>query len=230
MTEYWKSVGNYYCDYCKIFVRNDSFNRRQHEASPRHEGALKRQVRDIHRNSEKEARNLLAANRELARIGGKTNLEKKPEPSLPKKINIGNRPKKVEKIDTLDDSAVYKAALAAQAMPGQWSTVEVPESRVTISEASEIKQTEDELKVKAEEREYTEEDPQPTESTLLEHNYKHKRRRDGADEDLITFRVQTKVDKAIDEDALDGADVPVVTFKKKKSKPNANVVPKIEPS
>lgn len=228
MTEYWKSVGNYYCDYCKVFVRNDTFNRRQHEASPRHEGALKRQVRDIHRNSEKEARELLEANRELARIGGKTNLEKKLAVTVPKKVNIGTRPKKVEKVDTLDDSTVYRAALAAQAIPGQWSTVEVPEDR-TPRGGSQDRQTDDERKVKLEGEEQIGNTPPNIDLVDREQSHHLKRRRDGADEELIKFRVETKVDKSLAEDD-DGVDVPVISFKKKKSKSTSKVPTKIEPA
>lgn len=71
MTEYWKSVGNYYCEFCKFFVRNDEFSRRQHEASDRHQNSMKRQVRDIHRKTEQERRQKAQVDRELARIGGK---------------------------------------------------------------------------------------------------------------------------------------------------------------
>lgn len=228
MTEYWKSVGNYYCDYCKIFVRNDAFNRRQHEASPRHEGALKRQVRDIHRNSEKEARALQDANRELARIGGKTNLEKKPEVTLPKKINVGTRPKKAAKTDTLDDSSVYRAALAAQAIPGQWSTVEVSDNSAPLH----IQVVDDdELKAKTEVGDSVDTTVPGLNTDTPEPTQYAKRRRDGADEELIKFRVQSKVEKSLPIDDLeDGGDVPLVSFKKKKTKAGAKLPVKSEPT
>lgn len=219
MTEYWKSVGNYYCNYCKVFVRNDSFNRRQHEASPRHQGALKRQVRDIHRTAERDARDLQMANRELARIGGKTAPIKQTEDG-PKKINIGTRPKKKEQhhVDTLDDSEVYRAALAAQALPGQWSTVEssspqLAETDATQDDLDKVKQEPDEARIEHEDGN-AELDLLAQESSIS----KLKRRRDGADEDLIKFTVQTKKYEPADDETELGDDIPVVSFKKKKGK------------
>lgn len=210
MTEYWKSVGNYYCDYCKVFVRNDAFNRKQHEASPRHENSLKRQVRDIHRNSEREARELAQANRELAKIGGKVALPTKPVDEGPKKINIGSRPKKAERISTLDDQGVYRSALAAQAIPGQWST-----SRVVESEPD-IENDEEDVEHKSGKVEIDWTEPVPdvekdeTPATVL------KRRRDGADMDLIGFKVEAKkTDMHEDEPADRSAPV---SFKQKKSR------------
>lgn len=204
MTEYWKSVGNYYCDYCKLYVRNDAFNRRQHEASPRHQGALKRQVRDIHRKSEREAREALYVKKELARIGGKV-----AEPSLtasevPKPINIGTRPKKTQQPETLDDAEVSRLALAAQAIPGQWSSVSTAEDEAsTVKEAFDDEAEEDEKKP----------DMDLLEPQLIE--LSQKRRRDGADEDLLNFKVEAKkLALPVDDDAS----TPSVSFKKKKNK------------
>ncbi|CCG82113.1 U1 zinc finger domain protein [Taphrina deformans PYCC 5710] len=209
MTEYWKSVGNYYCDYCKVFVRNDAFSRKQHEASPRHENSLKRQVRDIHRNSEREARELAQANRELAKIGGKVALPVKPTDEGPKRINIGSRPKKAEKISTLDDQDVYKSALAAQAIPGQWSTSKVIESEAQNDEKHDAKDDTQNAAI-----DWTEPVPEvekdETPASLL------KRRRDGADLDLIGFKVEAKKTEVLDDDSGD-VSAPV-SFKQKNSK------------
>lgn len=206
-------MGNYYCDYCKIFVRNDAFNRRQHEASPRHQGALKRQVRDIHRNAERQARDLAYTNRELARMGGKLAETKPKVETAPKKINIGVRPQKKERTETLDDSEVYRAALAAQARPGEWSAVAVPAEEgegidQTLIPPNEDIQDHDELKLNLED------DTIQADSTIPSSSLK--RRRDGADEELIKFKVETKkLALPVEDAALDAS--PIV-FKKKKKK------------
>jgi hypothetical protein len=205
MTEYWKSVGNYYCDYCKVFVRNDAFSRKQHEASPRHENSLKRQVRDIHRNAEREARELAQANRELAKIGGKVALPAKPADEGPKKVNIGSRPKKAEKIDTLDDQDVYRSALAAQAIPGQWST-----SKVLETQTEDKVEGGEENKSERPQIDWTEPVPDVESAAVL------KRRRDGADMDLIGFKVEAKKTELADDEPADGS--APVSFKQKKTK------------
>lgn len=216
MSEYWKSVGNYWCNYCKTFVRNDAFSRRQHEASPRHEGALKRQVRDIHRKTEREARDLAHANRELARIGGKTTAPK-PDDAGPRKINIGARPKKVERPTTLDDQDVYQAALAAQAIPGQWSTVESidPESRhVAALGGVGGGKDEGEQDVK----------PDPNSLETSQHAEEEqegilpaKRRRDGADEELLRFKVEAR-QLPVSLKSEDDSGAVNIMFKKRKQK------------
>lgn len=209
MTEYWKSVGNYYCDYCKLHVRNDKFNRLQHEASPRHQGALKRQVREIYRKSERETREALYASRELARIGGKVaEAQPKLDDGL-KRVNIGTRPKKKEQIQTLDDPEIYRAALAAQAVPGQWSTVGGRTADLDSSAKSSC------IKSEADQEEEKPDLAETDNPAQLVTTAIHKRRRDGADEDLIAFKVLEKQIALPVEDELDG---PSITFKKKKKK------------
>ena len=195
MTEYWKSVGNYYCDYCKCFVRNDDFNRRQHEGSDRHQNSLKRQIRNIHRTTEKEKRDLNYANKELARIGGRT-LEQRVSQDQPKKVSIGvkHRPKKAsaKPADTLDDSTVYESVLAANALPGDWTVTEEAEP-LAIATHEDVKE------------------PAETTPSIL-----RKRCRDGADEELLEYTVQVKAMPVIEPVKLEeGA---TVTFKKRKPK------------
>lgn len=230
MTEYWKSVGNYYCDYCKVFVRNDAFSRKQHEASPRHENSLKRQVRNIHRNSERESRELAQANRELARIGGKTAVPTKQVDEGPRRVNIGTRPKKVEAAPTLDDQEVYRAALAAQALPGQWASTRKDDGQEPLEDlpGTEASEDEEEDDKKSENIiDWTEPRPEPPDEEHAKSALK--RRRDGADEELMTFSVQQKKlapagDEDEDEDGRAGEEPPVIAFKRKlKAKAKAKV-------
>lgn len=37
MTDYWKSVGNYWCQYCRMFVRNTPSEKTKHEQHPKHQ-------------------------------------------------------------------------------------------------------------------------------------------------------------------------------------------------
>ncbi|EEH40778.2 U1 zinc finger domain-containing protein [Paracoccidioides lutzii Pb01] len=45
MAEYWKSTPKYWCKHCKIYVRDTSFERTQHEATGKHQGNLTRFLR-----------------------------------------------------------------------------------------------------------------------------------------------------------------------------------------
>ena len=49
MSEYWKSTPKYWCKHCGIYVRDTKLERTNHEATGKHQGALKRFLRDLHR-------------------------------------------------------------------------------------------------------------------------------------------------------------------------------------
>ncbi|KAI2794808.1 hypothetical protein POX_a01409 [Penicillium oxalicum] len=68
MAEYWKSAPRYWCKQCKIFIRDTPFEKTQHEASPKHQGSLKRFLRDIHRNNEQQQRESQRAKSEVERL------------------------------------------------------------------------------------------------------------------------------------------------------------------
>ena len=90
MAEYWKSTVSttlnsdlehhinlrtliqpkYWCKHCGIYVRDTPFERTQHEATGKHQGALKRFLRDIHRNKEQEERESNKAKSEVERLKG----------------------------------------------------------------------------------------------------------------------------------------------------------------
>ncbi|KAA8576849.1 hypothetical protein EYC84_006895 [Monilinia fructicola] len=57
MSEYWKSTPSYWCKHCKQYVKDTKLEKSNHEASPRrHQGNLKRFLRDLHRGQEKGAK------------------------------------------------------------------------------------------------------------------------------------------------------------------------------
>ncbi|KAL2759350.1 hypothetical protein ACRALDRAFT_1060585 [Sodiomyces alcalophilus JCM 7366] len=70
MSERWKSGPNYWCKHCSVFVRDTKLERANHEATGRHQGALKRFMRDLHRNHEREEREKERAKREIERLNG----------------------------------------------------------------------------------------------------------------------------------------------------------------
>ncbi|KAK1998904.1 hypothetical protein LX36DRAFT_656056 [Colletotrichum falcatum] len=72
MSEYWKSTPKYWCKHCSIYVRDTKLERQNHEATGKHQGALKRFLRDLHRGHEQEEREKERAKREVERLKGIT--------------------------------------------------------------------------------------------------------------------------------------------------------------
>ncbi|KAL4726629.1 hypothetical protein ACLX1H_005517 [Fusarium chlamydosporum] len=70
MSEYWKSTPKYWCKHCQIYVRDTKLERNNHESTAKHQGALKRFLRDLHRGHEREEREKGRAKQEIARLNG----------------------------------------------------------------------------------------------------------------------------------------------------------------
>ncbi|KAL4881992.1 hypothetical protein BJY04DRAFT_187809 [Aspergillus karnatakaensis] len=70
MAEYWKSAPKYWCKQCKIYIRDTAFEKTQHEATGKHQGNLKRFLRDIHRENERSQRDSQRAKDEVERLKG----------------------------------------------------------------------------------------------------------------------------------------------------------------
>ncbi|KAH6678683.1 hypothetical protein B0J14DRAFT_328479 [Halenospora varia] len=70
MSEYWKSTPKYWCKHCKTFVRDTKLEKANHEATPKHQGNLKRFLRDLHRGHEKDEKDKERAKSEVARLNG----------------------------------------------------------------------------------------------------------------------------------------------------------------
>ncbi|PHH60763.1 hypothetical protein CDD82_2238 [Ophiocordyceps australis] len=70
MSEYWKSTPKYWCKHCSCYVRDTKLERQNHEATARHQGAIKRSLRELHRTHEREERDKERARREIARLNG----------------------------------------------------------------------------------------------------------------------------------------------------------------
>ena len=116
MAEYWKSTvqkntihrvsttvlilqqPKYWCKHCNTYVRDTKLEKTNHEATPKHQGNLKRFLRDLHRGHEKDEKDKDRAKAEVARLNGITagdgagsssvatssGLGRGPTPSLPK--------------------------------------------------------------------------------------------------------------------------------------------------
>ncbi|KAI1821468.1 hypothetical protein F4861DRAFT_461268 [Xylaria intraflava] len=70
MSEYWKSTPKYWCKHCSTYVRDTKLERTNHEATGKHQSALKRFLRDLHRGHENEQREKDRAKREIDRLNG----------------------------------------------------------------------------------------------------------------------------------------------------------------
>ncbi|KAK2853270.1 hypothetical protein FQN49_005237 [Arthroderma sp. PD_2] len=70
MSEYWKSTPKYWCKHCKIFVRDTAYERTQHESTGKHQGSLKRFLRDVHRDQERGEKESQRAKSEVERLKG----------------------------------------------------------------------------------------------------------------------------------------------------------------
>lgn len=70
MSEYWKSTPKYWCKQCGIYVRDTKLERANHESTTKHQNALKRSLRDLHRGHEREEKEKDRAKREIDRLNG----------------------------------------------------------------------------------------------------------------------------------------------------------------
>ncbi|KAI4594114.1 hypothetical protein KJ359_008656 [Pestalotiopsis sp. 9143b] len=70
MSEYWKSTPRYWCKHCSVFVRDTKLERSNHDATAKHQSALKRFLRDLHRGHDKEEKEKDRAKREIERLNG----------------------------------------------------------------------------------------------------------------------------------------------------------------
>ncbi|ERF73491.1 hypothetical protein EPUS_04114 [Endocarpon pusillum Z07020] len=68
MAEYWKSTPKYWCKHCTTYVKDTKIERNLHEATGRHQGNLKRFLRDIQNNHEKDEREKQRAKSEVERL------------------------------------------------------------------------------------------------------------------------------------------------------------------
>ncbi|BFZ60503.1 hypothetical protein YB2330_001539 [Saitoella coloradoensis] len=68
MADFWKSTPKYYCKFCEAYVTDTKLGRQQHEATGKHQGNLKRNLRELHKKAEEKKREDKIVQQELKRI------------------------------------------------------------------------------------------------------------------------------------------------------------------
>lgn len=68
MADYWKSTPKYWCKHCAVYVTDTKLGRANHEATGKHQSAVRRALRNLHRDHEKEEREKERAKREVERL------------------------------------------------------------------------------------------------------------------------------------------------------------------
>jgi len=151
MTEYWKSTPKYWCKHCQTFVADSPLSRKNHDATAKHQIALKKFLRELHKTNEREKRDSESAKREVERlnnlVGGvgsssssstavPTPSVAKPEQSKAKAWGKSNRlltateqKRQMKELEALG-VAMPEEFRGDLAMPGEWKTVPVEESSV----------------------------------------------------------------------------------------------------
>ncbi|KAN0117676.1 hypothetical protein V8E51_003653 [Hyaloscypha variabilis] len=134
MSEYWKSTPKYWCKHCKTFVRDTKLEKTNHEATPKHQGNLKRFLRDLHRGHEKDEKDKERAKNEVARLNGlvtgggmgaassssSSGLGRGPTPSIPKaQITPAQRKQQLAQLAEMGIS-IPDEFRPEMAMAGEW--------------------------------------------------------------------------------------------------------------
>lgn len=73
MSEHWKSTPKYYCKHCLTYVRDTKLERANHEATGKHQGAVRRALSALHRAANNDVRDRERAKREIDRLNGVVN-------------------------------------------------------------------------------------------------------------------------------------------------------------
>ncbi|GFF27276.1 uncharacterized protein C18H10.07 [Aspergillus udagawae] len=136
MAEYWKSAPRFWCKQCKIFIRDTPFEKTQHEASAKHQGSLKRFLRDIHRENERKQRETQKAKDEVERlrqtVAGKPGAKDsdaapwKRAPAAPppaeRPVSLEERKKQIAQLAEMG-IAIPDGYRGELALAGEWQTV-----------------------------------------------------------------------------------------------------------
>lgn len=111
MSEYWKSTPSYWCKFCELYVRDTPIERKNHEATGKHQGNIQRSLRELHKKQEKATRDQQRAKDEVARlnglVGGKDGKTASPGPSAG--VRPGSKPASGPAPPTLSAAAQRKA-------------------------------------------------------------------------------------------------------------------------
>ncbi|KAF3907574.1 hypothetical protein AA313_de0203507 [Arthrobotrys entomopaga] len=153
MSEYWVSTKRYWCERCKMFVKDSPLSRKDHEASPKHQHALQRFLRELHRNKERETLAAENTKREAERLNNLDNPNYVPKPLARRAADLIEKPAKTntwrseeQKRKHLDELAALGVAMPESyrkehAMAGEWETVRVIEPAATTDDEEEDEDT-----------------------------------------------------------------------------------------
>ncbi|KAF4951852.1 hypothetical protein FSARC_12802 [Fusarium sarcochroum] len=150
MSEYWKSTPKYWCKHCSCYVRDTKLERQNHESTAKHQGALKRFLRDLHRGHEREERETERAKREIARLNGvvsgsstpsaagpSSRPEPRAQPSAPTEASLKKQREQLAEMGVSMPSD-FRPEMA---MPGEWT--------VTNTRIIETKKENEEAKIES---------------------------------------------------------------------------------
>ncbi|GAM41614.1 hypothetical protein TCE0_042r14863 [Talaromyces pinophilus] len=135
----------YWCKHCQIYVRDTAFEKTQHEATGKHQGNLKRFLRDIHRNKEREEKESQRTKNEVERlrnlVGGKSagGDASRTRPAAtaasaaaaPRQASAEDRKKQIAQLAEMG-VAVPEEYRREMALAGDWETISV--RRITPAE------------------------------------------------------------------------------------------------
>jgi len=126
MSEYWKSTPKYWCKHCSTYVRDTKLERKNHESTAKHQSALKRFLRDLHRGHENEQREKDRAKREIDRLNGITNTASSsgaPSSSNPNSIPVATPAQRQQQWEQLAEMGIDLPTELRRnmAMAGEWT-------------------------------------------------------------------------------------------------------------
>ena len=133
MSDYWKSTPKYWCDHCKVYVRDTKLEKTNHESTAKHQSGLSRFLRNIHKDNDREERERQRAKDEIARLNG--NLQgqsSKPTAKLtaagssdaaPRQATAEERKRQIQQLAAMG-VAVPEQFRKDMAMVGDWEVVQ----------------------------------------------------------------------------------------------------------
>lgn len=134
MSSNWKQQSNkYWCKHCSVYVRDTKLERANHESTARHQGNIKRSLRDLHRSHEQAEREKERAKREVERLNGvvpgsstststttTTHGSAAPAPEAPRQATAADRQKQREQLAAMGIEMPSEVR-PEMAMAGQWT-------------------------------------------------------------------------------------------------------------
>lgn len=89
MASHWKSTPSYWCKFCSTYVRDTLIERKNHEASGKHQNGIQRNLRELQKGKQREDRDKQRAKDEVARLNGLVDGKGKSGSSVP--LSAGGR-------------------------------------------------------------------------------------------------------------------------------------------